>query len=38
MKTLTQLSVFLENKVGQIAQVCKTLADANVSFAALSIS
>ena len=38
MKTLTQLSVFLENKVGQIAQVCKTLADANVSLAALSIA
>ncbi len=38
MKTLTQLSVFLENKVGQLAQVCRTLADAGVSLAASSIA
>ena len=38
MKTLTQLSVFLENKVGQLSQVCKVLADAGVSLAALSIA
>ena len=38
MKTLTQLSVFLENKVGQLAQACQVLADAGVSLAALSIA
>ena len=38
MKTLTQLSVFLENKVGQLSQACKVLADAGVSLAALSIA
>ena len=38
MKTLNQLSVFLENKVGQLSQVCRTLAAANVSLVALSIA
>lgn len=38
MKTLTQLSVFLENKVGQLSQACQVLADAGVSLAALSIA
>ena len=38
MKTLIQLSVFLENKVGQLAQACQVLADAGVSLAALSIA
>lgn len=38
MKTLTQLSVFLENKVGALSGACKALADANVSLVALSIA
>ena len=38
MKTLIQLSVFLENKVGQLSQACQVLADAGVSLAALSIA
>ena len=38
MKTLTQLSVFLENKVGQPAQACQVPAAAGASLAALSIA
>ena len=28
--SITQISIFLENKVGQLAQVCKVLADNGV--------
>ena len=38
MKTMTQVSVFLENKIGTLASACKALADANVSLVALSIA
>lgn len=33
-----QLSVFLENKSGRLAEVTKTLADANINIRALSIA
>ena len=36
--TINQISVFLENKVGQLAQVCKTLADSGVSLVTLSLA
>lgn len=35
---INQISVFLENKVGQLAQVCKVLADNDVSLITLSIA
>ena len=38
MTTLTQLSVFLENKVGALAGACEALAAADVSLVALSIA
>ena len=36
--TINQISVFLENKVGQLAQVCKVLADDGVSLVTLSLA
>ena len=36
--TINQISVFLENKVGQLAQVCKVLADNDVSLVTLSLA
>ena len=36
--TINQISVFLENKVGQLAQVCKVLADNGVSLVTLSLA
>ena len=36
--TIIQISVFLENKVGQLAQVCKVLADNGVSLVTLSLA
>lgn len=35
---MTQISVFLENKTGQLARVCKALASAEVSLQALSLA
>ena len=36
--SLTQISIFHENKVGQLAQVCKVLADNDVSLVTLSLA
>ena len=36
--SITQISIFLENKVGQRAQVCKVLADNDVSLVTLSLA
>ena len=36
--TINQISVFLENRVGQLAQVCRTLADNGVSLVTLSLA
>lgn len=36
--TINQISVFLENKVGQLAQVCKVLADNGISLVTLSLA
>lgn len=36
--TINQVSVFLENKPGQLAQVCKVLGDQDVSLVTLSIA
>lgn len=36
--TINQISVFLENRVGQLAQVCKVLADNDVSLVTLSLA
>lgn len=36
--SITQISIFLENKVGQLAQVCKVLADNGVSLVTLSLA
>ena len=36
--TINQISIFLENKVGQLAQVCKVLADNGVSLVTLSLA
>ncbi len=36
--TIHQVSVFLENKVGQLAQVCKVLAENNISLVTLSLA
>ncbi|MDD6031406.1 MAG: ACT domain-containing protein [Kiritimatiellae bacterium] len=36
--SITQISIFLENKVGQLAQVCKVLADNDVSLVTLSLA
>ncbi len=38
MKTVKQLSLFLENKPGTLAAVCKTLADAGINVLAISIT
>lgn len=38
MKTVKQLSLFLENKPGTLAAVCKTLAAADINVLAISIS
>ena len=35
---VSQLSVFLENKSGRLAEVTRTLADANINIRALSIA
>lgn len=35
---IKQLSIFVENKSGRLAQITKTLADANVDIRALSIA
>ena len=36
--TINQISVFLENKVGQLAQICKVLADNGISLVTLSLA
>ncbi|MCQ2390661.1 MAG: ACT domain-containing protein [Kiritimatiellae bacterium] len=36
--SLNQVSIFLENRAGQLARVCKTLAAQNVSLIALSLA
>ncbi len=36
--TIQQVSVFLENKVGQLAQVCKVLAENEISLVTLSLA
>ena len=36
--TINQVSVFMENKAGQLAQVCKLLAENDISLVALSIA
>ena len=33
-----QISVFLENKAGQLAQICRILADAQIDMKALNIA
>jgi hypothetical protein len=38
MKTVKQLSLFLENKPGTLANVCKALAKAKVNILAISVS
>ncbi len=38
MKTVTQLSLFLENKPGTLAAVCGTLARAKVNILAISVT
>ncbi|MHA3773353.1 ACT domain-containing protein [Verrucomicrobiota bacterium sgz303538] len=38
MKTARQLSIFLDNKPGTLADVCKELANAKINIFALSIS
>ena len=38
MKVVTQLSLFLENKPGTLAVVCKALAEQNINIYALSVS
>lgn len=35
---INQVSVFVENKVGQLAQVCKVLADNDISLVTLSLA
>ena len=36
--TINQISVFLENRVGQLAQVCKVLAENDISLVTLSLA
>ena len=36
--TIKQLSVFLENRPGQLANICRTLADADISIVTLSLA
>jgi len=38
MPGITQLSVFLENKLGRLAEVTRILAEANINLGALSIA
>lgn len=38
MKTVKQLSLFLENKPGTLATVCRTLAKAKINIMAMSVS
>ena len=38
MKTIKQLSVFLENKPGHVYKICKTLGDAGVNIYSLSLA
>ena len=36
--TIKQLSVFLENRPGHLAETCRTLADAKISIITLSLA
>ena len=36
--TINQISVFLENRPGQLAGICRTLADAGISIVTLSLA
>ena len=36
--TINQISIFLENRTGQLAQICRTLADNDVSIVTLSLA
>lgn len=36
--TVKQISIFLENKPGQLALICKTLAEAGINIATLSLA
>jgi hypothetical protein len=38
MKTVKQLSLFLENKPGTLSKVCKAIADAKINIYAISVS
>ena len=38
MKTIRQLSLFLENKPGTLADVCQAMADARINILALAVS
>lgn len=35
---IRQISIFLENKPGQLSAICRTLADARINIAALSLA
>jgi hypothetical protein len=36
--TINQISVFLENRPGQLANICRTLAEADISIVTLSLA
>ena len=36
--TINQISIFLENRTGQLAQICRTLADNDLSIVTLSLA
>jgi hypothetical protein len=36
--TVNQISIFLENKPGQLAAICRTLAEADINIATLSLA
>ena len=36
--TVKQISIFLENKPGQLAGICRTLAQADINIATLSLA
>ena len=36
--TINQISVFLENRTGQLAQICTTLAASDISIVTLSLA
>ena len=36
--TINQISIFLENRTGQLAQICRTLADNDISIVTLSLA